>query len=162
MNGPDVPQLLDLAGIFVFAVSGALAAVRKRLDVVGMVVLAEITALGGGILRDLLIGAVPPAAFTSIQATACASPPRSPVCASRYGTQSAVMRARSLVFARAMRRCDGSRTEASARSALRSSGGMSTNTSNARASVVSMSSPARTTASVAACTRSKRCARVAR
>ncbi|WP_174551000.1 trimeric intracellular cation channel family protein [Actinomadura macra] len=57
---------LDLAGIFVFAVSGGLAAVRQRLDVVGMVVLAEITALGGGILRDLLIGAVPPAAFTSL------------------------------------------------------------------------------------------------
>ncbi|WP_309240143.1 TRIC cation channel family protein [Actinomadura sp. J1-007] len=39
---------------------------RQRLDVVGMVVLAEITALGGGILRDLVIGAVPPAAFTSL------------------------------------------------------------------------------------------------
>jgi uncharacterized membrane protein YeiH len=66
VSWPDVPQVLDLAGIFVFAVSGALAAVRKRLDVVGMVVLAEITALGGGILRDLIIGAVPPAAFTSL------------------------------------------------------------------------------------------------
>lgn len=58
------PEYLDLAGIFVFAVSGALAAVQKRLDMVGMVVLAGITALGGGILRDLVIGAVPPAAFT--------------------------------------------------------------------------------------------------
>jgi uncharacterized membrane protein YeiH len=62
----NVPELLDLAGIFVFAVSGGLTAVRQRLDVVGMVVLAEITALGGGILRDLVIGAVPPAAFTSV------------------------------------------------------------------------------------------------
>ncbi|RMI40456.1 trimeric intracellular cation channel family protein [Actinomadura harenae] len=61
-----MPGALDLAGIFVFAVSGALAAVQKRLDVVGMVVLAEITALGGGILRDVVIGAVPPAAFTSV------------------------------------------------------------------------------------------------
>ncbi|WP_368367193.1 trimeric intracellular cation channel family protein [Actinomadura sp. WMMA1423] len=66
MSGQGVAWLLDLAGIFVFAVSGALAAVRQRLDVVGMVVLAEITALGGGILRDLLIGAVPPAAFTDL------------------------------------------------------------------------------------------------
>ncbi|MFC6885510.1 trimeric intracellular cation channel family protein [Actinomadura yumaensis] len=66
MIGPGAAGLLDLAGIFVFAVSGALAAVRQRLDVVGMVVLAEITALGGGILRDLVIGAVPPAAFTSL------------------------------------------------------------------------------------------------
>jgi uncharacterized membrane protein YeiH len=55
----------NLVGTFVFGVSGALLAVRKRFDVVGMTVLAEITALGGGILRDLVIGAVPPAAFTS-------------------------------------------------------------------------------------------------
>ncbi|MCP2341316.1 trimeric intracellular cation channel family protein [Actinomadura rupiterrae] len=66
MSDLGIPGALDLAGIFVFAVSGALAAVQKRLDVVGMVVLAEITALGGGILRDLVIGAVPPAAFTSV------------------------------------------------------------------------------------------------
>ncbi|MCW2912087.1 MAG: hypothetical protein JWN52_155 [Actinomycetia bacterium] len=67
MSGDLFPDVLDLAGIFVFAVSGALAAVRKRLDLVGMVVLAETTALGGGILRDLVIGAVPPAAFTNLR-----------------------------------------------------------------------------------------------
>ena len=66
MTGSDIAALLDLAGIFVFAVSGALAAVRQRLDAVGVVVLAEMTALGGGIVRDLVIGAVPPAAFTSL------------------------------------------------------------------------------------------------
>ncbi|MGI5487447.1 trimeric intracellular cation channel family protein [Microtetraspora malaysiensis] len=54
--------VLDLAGIFVFALSGALEGVRKRLDVVGMAVLAFFTAVGGGIMRDLFIGA-PPAAF---------------------------------------------------------------------------------------------------
>ncbi|MFF5205444.1 trimeric intracellular cation channel family protein [Streptosporangium sp. NPDC000396] len=58
-------QVLDLIGIFVFALSGALVGVRKRLDVVGMAVLAEITALGGGILRDLILN-VPPAAFFSV------------------------------------------------------------------------------------------------
>ncbi|MBB4919529.1 trimeric intracellular cation channel family protein [Streptosporangium saharense] len=57
-------QLLDLVGIFVFALSGALVGVRRRLDVVGMAVLAEMTALGGGILRDLILN-VRPAAFTS-------------------------------------------------------------------------------------------------
>ncbi|WP_103566884.1 trimeric intracellular cation channel family protein [Actinomadura rubteroloni] len=57
---------LDLAGIFVFALSGALTAVRQRLDLVGMAVLAGATALGGGILRDVAIGAVPPKAFTSV------------------------------------------------------------------------------------------------
>ena len=54
---------LDLAGIFVFAISGALVAVRKELDVFGVLVLAGTTGLGGGFLRDVLIGATPPAAL---------------------------------------------------------------------------------------------------
>ncbi|WP_240197695.1 trimeric intracellular cation channel family protein [Nonomuraea lactucae] len=60
-----MPELLDLIGIFVFALSGALMGVRKRLDVVGMAVLAEMTALGGGVLRDLILN-VRPAAFQSV------------------------------------------------------------------------------------------------
>lgn len=52
---------LDLAGIFVFALSGALAAIRNRLDIVGVLVLAGVTGLGGGMIRDLLINAAPPA-----------------------------------------------------------------------------------------------------
>jgi uncharacterized membrane protein YeiH len=63
---PSVQHSLELAGIFVFAISGALLAVRKNFDVVGMAVLAEVTALGGGVFRDLVIGAVPPAAFTDL------------------------------------------------------------------------------------------------
>lgn len=63
---PSVQHSLDLVGIFVFAISGALLAVRKNFDVFGMTVLAEVTALGGGVLRDLIIGAVPPAAFTDL------------------------------------------------------------------------------------------------
>ncbi|AXG80442.1 trimeric intracellular cation channel family protein [Streptomyces paludis] len=63
---PSVQHALDLVGIFVFAISGALLAVRRNFDVFGMAVLAEITALGGGLLRDLVIGAVPPAAFTDL------------------------------------------------------------------------------------------------
>ncbi|MGW1027481.1 trimeric intracellular cation channel family protein [Streptomyces sp. NPDC002577] len=63
---PSVQHSLDLAGIFVFAISGALLAVRKNFDVFGIGVLAEVTALGGGVLRDLIIGAVPPAAFTDL------------------------------------------------------------------------------------------------
>ncbi|WP_157520760.1 trimeric intracellular cation channel family protein [Herbidospora daliensis] len=53
--------VLDLTGIFVFAISGALAGVRTRLDVVGMVVLAFFTAVGGGILRDVFLGVQPAA-----------------------------------------------------------------------------------------------------
>jgi uncharacterized membrane protein YeiH len=55
--------LLDLLGIFVFAISGALVGVRKGLDVFGVLVLAGTTGLGGGFLRDVLIGATPPAAL---------------------------------------------------------------------------------------------------
>jgi len=55
---------LDLTAVFAFATSGALLAVHKRFDVVGLVVLAEATAIGGGVIRDLVIGAAPPAAFT--------------------------------------------------------------------------------------------------
>lgn len=57
--------MLDLVGTFAFAISGAIAGVRYRLDVFGVMVLAFVTAVSGGILRDLLIGAVPPAAFAN-------------------------------------------------------------------------------------------------
>jgi len=50
---------LNLIGTFVFAVSGALLGVRKRFDLVGIAVLAQITALGGGILRDVLANELP-------------------------------------------------------------------------------------------------------
>ena len=55
--------VLDLVGIFVFAITGALVAVRKDLDVFAVLVLAGVTGLGGGFIRDLLIGDIPPAAL---------------------------------------------------------------------------------------------------
>jgi uncharacterized membrane protein YeiH len=55
---------LDLAGTFAFALNGALTAVRAaKLDIVGVVTLGMVTAVGGGIVRDILLGAVPPATF---------------------------------------------------------------------------------------------------
>jgi uncharacterized membrane protein YeiH len=48
-------RVLDLVGVGVFAVSGALAAGRKRLDLLGVFVLASVTAIGGGTVRDLLL-----------------------------------------------------------------------------------------------------------
>jgi uncharacterized membrane protein YeiH len=50
-----LPQIFDLLGVAVFAVSGALAAGRKSLDVLGVVIIATVTAVGGGTLRDLLL-----------------------------------------------------------------------------------------------------------
>ncbi len=52
--------VLELVGLAVFAASGALAAVHARLDVFGVVVLGVTTALGGGLLRDVLLGITPP------------------------------------------------------------------------------------------------------
>ena len=56
---------LDLTGTFAFALNGALTAVRvARLDIVGVVTLGMITAIGGGIIRDILLGSLPPATFS--------------------------------------------------------------------------------------------------
>jgi uncharacterized membrane protein YeiH len=61
---PSLLLALDLTGTFAFGLNGALTAVRAAdLDIVGVVALGMITALGGGVIRDLLIGAIPPATF---------------------------------------------------------------------------------------------------
>ena len=59
---PTLILALNLAGSFVFGISGGLAAVRAKLDLFGVVVLAAVVGLAGGITRDLLIG-TPPATF---------------------------------------------------------------------------------------------------
>src|SRR5947199_3753526 len=56
-------EILDLGGTFVFAISGAVAAVNRRLDIFGILVLSFVAGNFGGIGRDVLIGAVPPAAL---------------------------------------------------------------------------------------------------
>jgi uncharacterized membrane protein YeiH len=58
-----LPYVLDLMGTFVFALSGALAGVRRKLDLFGVLVLSFAAANAGGITRDVLIGAVPPGAI---------------------------------------------------------------------------------------------------
>jgi uncharacterized membrane protein YeiH len=56
---------LDLGGTFAFALNGSLTAIRvAKLDVVGVVTLGMVTALGGGIVRDILIDSLPPATFS--------------------------------------------------------------------------------------------------
>ena len=59
---PTIILVLNLAGTFVFGLSGGLAAVRAKLDLFGVVVLAAVVGLAGGIIRDVLIG-TPPATF---------------------------------------------------------------------------------------------------
>lgn len=63
------PRLLfgaDLAATFLFALEGAIAGVVADLDVFGVVVVAFVTAIAGGVIRDVLIGAVPPATLSSV------------------------------------------------------------------------------------------------
>ena len=54
---------LEILGTIAFSVSGAIEAMKKEMDMLGVIVLGLITAVGGGIIRDILIGKVPPNAF---------------------------------------------------------------------------------------------------
>ena len=58
--------IFDIMGTLAFAVSGVLVAISKRMDLFGIFVLAASTAIGGGIIRDLMLGHTPPIAFQSI------------------------------------------------------------------------------------------------
>lgn len=60
----DLLLILDLGGTFVFAISGAMVGIRRCLDIFGVLVLSFAASSAGGIARDLLIGAVPPAAVS--------------------------------------------------------------------------------------------------
>ena len=55
--------ITDIIGTVAFAVSGAMAGIRKKMDIFGVNILALLTATGGGIIRDLVMGSTPPAAF---------------------------------------------------------------------------------------------------
>lgn len=60
----DLYLVMDLIGVFIFAVSGGLAGRRAGMDFFGVVVVGSLTGIGGGIMRDLLIGDIPPASLT--------------------------------------------------------------------------------------------------
>ena len=57
--------VLELLGTAAFAVSGALLAARKRMDIFGVCIMGLVAACGGGVLRDMLLGRLPPAMFCS-------------------------------------------------------------------------------------------------
>jgi uncharacterized membrane protein YeiH len=68
--------IVDLLGTFAFAISGALAAVQRRLDLFGVLVIGYLTACGGGLLRDLCLGTLPPVAIADwryLAVSACAA-----------------------------------------------------------------------------------------
>jgi uncharacterized membrane protein YeiH len=69
----EFPAALDALGSFVFALSGGVLAVERKFDLFGVLVLSFVVAVAGGITRDLLIGAVPPAAVASWHALAIAT-----------------------------------------------------------------------------------------
>lgn len=58
-------DVLVWVGVLTFAVSGALVAVRQRFDLIGTLVLSAVTAIGGGSIRDVVVGSLPPASFTN-------------------------------------------------------------------------------------------------
>lgn len=58
-SAAEILLIIEAAGTFAFAVSGAMAAIRSRFDLFGIFVLAFVTAIGGGTIRDLLIGNLP-------------------------------------------------------------------------------------------------------
>ncbi|AJE02269.1 trimeric intracellular cation channel family protein [Geobacter pickeringii] len=60
---PHIVYALDLLGTVAFAASGALAGVRKRMDLLGVIVLGLVTATGGGVVRDVLLHDTPPFCF---------------------------------------------------------------------------------------------------
>lgn len=70
--GEIVYEVLQLTGILAFAISGALVGVRRNLDLLGVIVVGSSTGIGGGILRDVLIGVHPPVSFVHWQNIAVA------------------------------------------------------------------------------------------
>lgn len=71
---PQLPiEVLDALGTFVFALSGGLVGVKKQFDLFGVLFLSFVVAVAGGLMRDVLIGAVPPAAVVDIRYVIIAS-----------------------------------------------------------------------------------------
>lgn len=59
----DFMCILEILGTIAFSVSGAIEAMKKKMDLLGVLVLGMVTAVGGGVIRDIIIGSYPPASF---------------------------------------------------------------------------------------------------
>lgn len=66
MNETTIIYIMELIGTIAFAISGALIAVRRSLDLFGVVLVGCITSVGGGIMRDLFLGKFPPNIFSNV------------------------------------------------------------------------------------------------
>lgn len=71
-SSTELQLALDLIGVFVFALSGALVGVRKQLDLLGVAVLAWVAGLGGGMIRDVFLGDLPPVGISDWRLPAAA------------------------------------------------------------------------------------------
>ena len=66
MNAVDFAFfLIEIVGTVAFAISGAMIAIERNLDLFGVLFLGATTAIGGGIMRDILLGHIPPRAFSN-------------------------------------------------------------------------------------------------
>lgn len=63
MSFEKVLFIIEIIGTIAFAITGVITAVEKKLDILGAIVLGTVTAVGGGILRDIMLGYLPPMAF---------------------------------------------------------------------------------------------------
>lgn len=63
MNFEKILFAIEITGTIAFAITGVITAVEKKLDILGAIVLGTVTAVGGGILRDIMLGYLPPMAF---------------------------------------------------------------------------------------------------
>ncbi|MBQ1901132.1 MAG: trimeric intracellular cation channel family protein [Lachnospiraceae bacterium] len=62
--GDSFITIMNIVGSMAFALSGVSLAIRKKMDIFGVIILAVVTATGGGVMRDIIIGRFPPVAFT--------------------------------------------------------------------------------------------------
>ena len=72
----NIDLILEIIGTISFASSGAMVGIRKKMDIFGVIVLAVVTALGGGCIRDIILGIIPPTMFVNstyaVQSVICA------------------------------------------------------------------------------------------
>ncbi len=65
MSPADLSLILNILGVISFSISGVLVAARKKMDYLGVVILGIVSSVGGGVIRDIIMGRIPPTMFTN-------------------------------------------------------------------------------------------------